>query len=94
MPSKNVVFLRDYWSFRRGQVVPVSEITIGRAHLVVARGFAEFTDDPPPAAEDPKKQDPPKRRKHRKRATEQAITEPDEQRVRSETTDTTDEPAD
>ena len=83
--KKNVVFLKDFWSFRRGQVVPVAELTVGRAHLVIARGFAEWVPD---------EEKPKPKRKYRKQETEKAITTPEEHRVRSETTDTTDEPAD
>lgn len=38
---KYVRFLKDYWSFRKGDEVSVNELTRGRAHLIVGRGFGE-----------------------------------------------------
>ena len=63
---KYVRFNKDFWSFRKGDIIPTETLTRGRARLIVARGFAEFTDKktptkkkkPKPVVEEPEKELP------------------------------------
>ena len=87
----NLKFVKDYWSFRAGQIVPVAEITQGRAHIIVSRGFAEYVDDAPAP---PKDRPKPKRKRKPPEPTplERAVLEPEETRdVRSTGEDTASE---
>ena len=90
-----VKFLKDYWSFRKGQIVSVDELTLGRAHVVVAQGFAEYCDskaepapEPQPPAETEEENTERVPKKKQKRL---AIREPKETRddVRSSDRDET-----
>lgn len=78
---KYVRFLKDYWSFRKGDEVSVNELTRGRAHLIVGRGFGEEfekTSEKPKPAGEWKTRKKPKRIKQVE--PERAILAPEETR--------------
>lgn len=74
---QSIKFKRDYMGNRRGDVVTVEKITKGLAHILVARGWAEYVEASSPSP------DPPPRRRGRppkKKQPERAIREAEEYR--------------